>query len=65
MPAALAILLYELLSFEASVLHEVTESLVVGPAFWSVNRLYHLDWDLGGHTYWSLNKPPASELREG
>ena len=43
MPSALAILLYELLSFEASVLHEVTLSLVAEPGFWLVNRPYHSD----------------------
>ena len=48
MPAALAILLYELLNFEPSVFQEVTESLVAGPGFWSVNRPYHFDCDLGG-----------------
>ena len=59
MPGALAILLHELLSFEASVLHDVSESLVAGPGFWSVNRPYHFDCDLGGRTNWSLNNPPA------
>ena len=65
MPAALAILLYELLSLEASVLHDITESLVAAGDFWSLNNPYHFDWDLGGRTNWSLSRPPASELQDG
>ena len=54
--------LKQLLIFEDSVHQPETAA---GSALWSVARPYHLDCDFAVLRKWSINRPPASELREG